>query len=69
MAVYREYRCVGYCTKFAPKPHQHSTRFCSANWNFPSLVFIWYFFKKFIKNFIKRYVVCYNIKKYKLQVK
>ena len=30
---YREYRPIKCCTKFAPKSHQHSTLFCSSNWN------------------------------------
>ena len=30
---YREYRCIKCCTKLAPRSHQHSTLFCSTNWN------------------------------------
>ena len=30
---HREYRRIKCCTKFAPKSHQHSTLFCSTNWN------------------------------------
>ena len=30
---YREYRPIKCCTKFAPRSHQHSTLFCSTNWN------------------------------------
>ena len=30
---YREYHRIKCCTKFAPKLHQHSTLFCSINWN------------------------------------
>ena len=37
---YREYANIKCCTKFAPRSHQHSTLFCSTNWN---LSINWYF--------------------------
>ena len=36
---YREYRPIKCCTKYAPRSHQHSTPFCSTNWNLFNSVF------------------------------
>ena len=36
---YREYRPIKCCTKYAPRSHQHSTLFCSTNWNLFNSVF------------------------------
>ena len=38
---YREYANIKCCTKFAPKSHQHSTLFCSINWNWLTCLQIW----------------------------